>query len=69
MKESRTVPKGTTRVLSQSPKAGKPLRIGQEITLVVGVNSSTSTSTGNPDTNIDLGDRGESRYCSKRRWC
>ncbi|MEU7746733.1 PASTA domain-containing protein [Nonomuraea sp. NPDC049158] len=73
-RESRKVPAGKHLVLAQSPKAGKPLKLGQKIKLVIGYNYESSTSTGdmrygNTDIDVHVGDGGESRFCSRRWWC
>lgn len=70
-KESAKVPVEENRVVAQSPKAGKPLKVGQKIKLVVGFNLG-STSTSNGDTDVDVNvrhDGRESRFCSRRIWC
>ncbi|OPG12520.1 PASTA domain-containing protein [Microbispora sp. GKU 823] len=72
-KEVSTVPKGESRVIGQSPKAGTRLRIGQTIKLVIGYNYGWSTSGGGGggggvDTDVHH-DSHESRFCSRRWWC
>ncbi|SEG89093.1 PASTA domain-containing protein [Nonomuraea solani] len=70
-RESKNVPAGKHLVISQSPKAGKPLKLGQKIKLVIGYNyePSTSNSTGSTDIDVHVGNGGESRFCSRRWWC
>jgi beta-lactam-binding protein with PASTA domain len=71
-KESSRVPVGKNQVIAQSPKPGRPLRIGQQIRLVIGYNYGSSSGTGDlPDGNVNLpnGRRGESRFCSGKWWC
>ncbi|MGW4422527.1 PASTA domain-containing protein [Streptosporangium sp. NPDC004631] len=68
LKESRSVPENTYRVLSQSPKAGKPLRVGQKVKLVVGFNYGSLSGGGGTDFSGG-NNSGESRFCSRRWWC
>lgn len=72
-REVTTVPKGESRVIAQSPKAGARLRIGQKIKLVIGYNYGWSTSGGGGGgggADIDVHhDSHESRFCSRRWWC
>ncbi|MFC4587325.1 PASTA domain-containing protein [Sphaerisporangium corydalis] len=70
-KESTRVAVGKDVVLAQSPKPGRPLRIGQKIKLVIGYNFGMSSGTGDlPNGNLNPPNgRGESRFCSHRWWC
>ncbi|MFC3544237.1 PASTA domain-containing protein [Nonomuraea ferruginea] len=71
LRESSKVPIDKRRVIKQSPKAGKRLRVGQQITLVIGYNVADYSSTDYDYGDGDLPDRnrGESRFCSGRWWC
>lgn len=69
-RKSAKVPAGKDRVIKQSPKAGKRLKVGQPIKLVIGWNVDFSSSTGDGDVNVKPNrNRGESRFCSRRWWC
>ncbi|GAA3092936.1 hypothetical protein GCM10017600_76010 [Streptosporangium carneum] len=72
-KQSAKTPVGQNTVIAQAPKPGAPLKVGQKIKLVVGVNYGNSTSTGNGDADVDVDvdvrRSGEGRFCSKRWWC
>ncbi|MBF8191659.1 PASTA domain-containing protein [Nonomuraea sp. K274] len=63
--ESAGVPTG--QVIGQSPKAGKPLKVGQAVKLTVSRGPS-DTGAGDPDVDVDNHD-GESKFCSRRKWC
>jgi beta-lactam-binding protein with PASTA domain len=69
-RESKKVPSGKDLVIKQSPKAGKRLKVGQPIKLVIGWNlGDYSSSTGDGDVDVPNRNRGESRFCSRRWWC
>ncbi len=69
--ESSKVPEDRSLVIRQSPKAGKPLRMGQSVELVIGYNFGTTSSKGDADVDVNMPNRnrGESRFCRGRWWC
>lgn len=69
-KESRRVPVDAYQVIAQSPKPGRPLRVGQEIKLVIGHNYGLPASTGNGDFNVNVPNWNGSRggFC-RSKWC
>lgn len=69
-RESAKVPADKYLVIKQTPKAGKRLKIGQPIKLVIGYNPGDySSPTGDGDVDVPNRNRGESRFCSRRWWC
>ncbi|WP_101788648.1 PASTA domain-containing protein [Nonomuraea indica] len=72
--QSKKVPYGKDLVIAQSPKPGKPLKLGQKIRLVIGYNldgGTTGTDNGNTDFDVNIGDNdgGESRFCRGKWYC
>ncbi|WP_283134928.1 PASTA domain-containing protein [Rhizohabitans arisaemae] len=76
LKESKSVPAGTYRVIAQFPKPGARLQIGQKIKLTVGYNLGSLDGPRNPDLRDRDRDRGGGGgggggggICRRSRWC
>ncbi|MFI6513605.1 PASTA domain-containing protein [Streptosporangium sp. NPDC050855] len=73
-KESAQVPPGAQRVIKQSPKPGRPLRVGQKIDLVIAYNPDSPTSVGDGGTDLDFNGPNRNRrgggggFC-RSKWC
>ncbi|MFI6510117.1 PASTA domain-containing protein [Streptosporangium sp. NPDC050855] len=70
-KETTRIPVGAHRVLAQSPRAGRPLRVGQKVKLVIGFNFGSTSGDGGGGGSFSSGDGndGEGRFCGRRWWC
>lgn len=64
-RESSSVPEGVNKVIAQSPKPGKPLKIGQKIKLILGYNIGSTVSDGD----VDIPNGNWRNPCRRSRWC
>lgn len=67
-RETSAVPEGVERIIAQSPKPGKALKVGQRIKLIVGYNYGSSTGTGGSG-DVDVPNLNWPNPCRGTRWC